>query len=78
MFQKNPGEVAVESTQGGWVASRLDRIIPFDLASRPGVQETTQHTLSQAVAGDLVDQYLAALNAKIGVKIDRSQLSHEE
>jgi peptidyl-prolyl cis-trans isomerase D len=78
MFAKVAGDVAVAASQGGWTAARLDRIIPFDPAARPGLRQTTQRTLSQAVAGDLVDQYLAALNAKVGVKIDRSQLSREE
>jgi len=78
MFAKNSGEVTVASAPGAWVVARLAEIVPFDPAKRDDVAQTARRTVSQTVAGDLIDQYLAALNARFGVKIDRSQISREE
>lgn len=57
---------------------RLAKVIPFDPAQQPKVTDTAQRQVTTALAGDLIEQYLAALNASIGVKVDRSQLSREE
>lgn len=78
LFKAPVGNVASSATQGGWVVGRLAKIIPFDPAQQPRDSEAAQRRISAAVAGDLVDQYLAALNASIGVKVDRSQLAREE
>jgi len=78
LFAGAPGQVVVDSADGGWLVARLARVIAFDPASHPKDAESARSTLSQAVSGDLMDQYLAALNAKVGVKVDRSQLSREE
>ena len=76
LFKASIGAVASGPAQGGWVVARLAKVIPFDPAQGNG--DAAQRRISQAVAGDLLDQYLAALDASIGVKVDRSQLSREE
>ncbi|MBC7952414.1 MAG: peptidyl-prolyl cis-trans isomerase [Rhodospirillaceae bacterium] len=78
LFNASAGGVASSATQGGWVVGRLAKVIPFDPAQQPRDSDAAQRRISAAVAGDLVDQYLAALNASIGVKVDRSQLAREE
>lgn len=78
MFKATPGGAATAAVQGGWVAGRLAKIIAFDPAQAPQAMDAAQRRVSTAVAGDLVDQYLAALTASIGVKVDRSQLAREE
>ena len=78
MFTKSVGEVGIDAVQGGWVAARLAEIRPFDPAAHADTVATARRALEQRMSGDLADQFLAALNAKLGVKIDRSQLTHEE
>lgn len=78
MFRADLGGVASSATQGGWVVGRLAKIIPFDPAQQRKVTDTAQRQVTATLAGDLIEQYLAALNASIGVKVDRSQLSREE
>ena len=78
MFAKATGQVAIAPVQGGWMVARLASIVAFDPAHRAEVAQTARRTISQSVAGDLIDEYLAALDARYRVKIDRSQLSREE
>lgn len=78
LFAAGLGGVASAPAQGGWVVGRLAKVIPFDPAQQPKVTDTAQRQVTTALAGDLIEQYLAALNASIGVKVDRSQLSREE
>lgn len=78
LFKTPVGGVASAAIQGGWVVGRLAKITPFDPAQQTADTDAAQRRISAAVAGDLVDQYLAALNASIGVKVDRSQLAREE
>ncbi|MBC7905437.1 MAG: peptidyl-prolyl cis-trans isomerase [Rhodospirillaceae bacterium] len=78
LFKAQVGSIAISATQGGWVVARLAKVIPFDPAQQPRDSDAAQRRISAAVAGDLVDQYLSALNASIGVKVDRSQLAREE
>lgn len=78
LFDKAVGDVAVADASTGWVVARLAAVKPVDLAQRPDAVKTIATSLSQSVASDLADELLAGLNAQIGVKIDRSQLSREE
>jgi peptidyl-prolyl cis-trans isomerase D len=78
LFDKAVGDVAVADASTGWVVARLAAVKPVDLAQRPDAVKTIATSLSQSVASDLSDELLAGLNAQIGVKIDRSQLSREE
>ncbi|MCR6631989.1 MAG: hypothetical protein NVV74_19145 [Magnetospirillum sp.] len=78
MFKGQPGAVASTAIQGGWVIGRLAKVIPFDPAQQPQVVDNAGRQVSQALGNDLIEQYLAALNAAVGVKVDRSQLSREE
>lgn len=78
LFAAAPGAVASSAAQGGWVIGRLAKVIPFDPTQQPKVADTTQRQVSAMLGGDLIEQYLAALNAAVGVKVDRSQLTREE
>jgi peptidyl-prolyl cis-trans isomerase D len=78
LFKAQPGGVASSATDGGWMVGRLAKVVPFDPAQQPKVVETAERQVTQALAGDLIEQYLSALNAAVGVKVDRSQLSREE
>ncbi len=78
MFDAQPGAVAVDAGKADWVAARLSRIIPFDPAAHADTVKAAHAELAKSIAGDLVDEYLAALNAKYGVKVDRAELNREE
>ncbi|HTH17840.1 MAG TPA: peptidyl-prolyl cis-trans isomerase, partial [Magnetospirillum sp.] len=78
LFKAQPGGVAQGAVQGGWVIGRLDKVIPFDPAQQAKVVAAATAQTSQALSGDLIEQYLSALNAAVGVRIDRSQLAREE
>jgi Parvulin-like peptidyl-prolyl isomerase len=78
LFKAEADGVATAPMQGGWVAGRLAKVVPFDPAQGAAAVADAERRISAAIGGDLVDQYLAALSASIGVKVDRSQLSREE
>ncbi len=78
MFKGATGTVATGAAQGGWVVARLAKVIPFDPAQQPKATEAAAKRVAGALSGDLIDQYIAALHADIGVKVDRSQVSREE
>ncbi|MDA8231735.1 MAG: peptidyl-prolyl cis-trans isomerase [Magnetospirillum sp.] len=78
MFDKAVGQTAVAAAQDGWMVARLARIVPFDPATGADAVKTARESVSKQIGGDLIDEYLSALSAKFGVKVDRSQLTHEE
>ncbi|CUW40669.1 putative peptidyl-prolyl cis-trans isomerase [Magnetospirillum sp. XM-1] len=78
LFKAQPGGVAVAPVQGGTLVARLTSVVPFDVNANPAVTNAARQRVSQAVATDIADQYIAALNASIGVKVDRPQLTREE
>lgn len=78
LFKAQPGGVAIAPVQGGTLVARLTNVVAFDLAANPAVTQAARQRVSQAVATDIADQYIAALNASIGVKVDRPQLTREE
>lgn len=78
LFKADIGGVSTAATQGGWVIGRLAKVVPFDPAAQPKQSDAAQRQVTAALAGDLIEQYLAALNSTIGVRVDRSQLAREE
>lgn len=78
LFQGTAGAVATGAAQGGWVVARLAKVIPFDPAQQPTATDAAAKRVSSTLSGDLIDQYIAALHADLGVKVDRSQVSREE
>ena len=78
VFDSAQGDVAVSELPDGWVLTKLAQIIPTDPAAHPEQVERIKRAASQALAGDMSDTFLAGLDAKVGVKVDRSQLTHEE
>lgn len=78
LFAADPNEVIVAPQPGGVALARIVRIVPFDPAASPAVNDADRRRVAQALANDIAEQYVAALNASIGVKLDKSQLSSEE
>ena len=78
LFKAQPGGIATGSLQGGTLVARLARVEAFDMAANAAVTQAARLRVSQAVATDIADQYIAALNTSIGVKVDRPQLTREE
>lgn len=78
LFKAEIGGVASSAIQGGWAVGRLAKVVPFAPEANAKVTDAAQRQITTSLAGDLIEQYLAALNANIGVKVDRSQLSREE
>lgn len=78
MFDGKPGTVAATATREGWMVARLDKVVPFDAKADSKAAEQIRQRTTNAVAVDLIDQFIAALHADIGVKVDRSQLAREE
>lgn len=78
LFRDQPGAVAVGATQGGWIVARLTKVVPFDPAQQEQAMQGATRRISATLSGDLVEQYIAALNSSLGVKVDRSQLTREE
>ena len=78
LFKNKPGNVAVGPLQAGTVVALLHQVIAFDPAANAAAAEGARRKVSQAVASDITDQYIAALNLAFGVKVDHSQLTREE
>lgn len=78
MFRAQVGGVAVGAYQGGHVVARLARVVPWDPAGDATAAEAARARIAQAVSNDIVDQFVSALNAAIGVKIDRSQINRDD
>lgn len=78
LFKGAPGTVATGAVQGGWVIARLTKVVPFEPAQQAKAMDVAAKRVSATLSGDLIDQYLAALHADLGVKVDRSQVSREE
>ncbi|CAA7614581.1 Parvulin-like peptidyl-prolyl isomerase [Candidatus Terasakiella magnetica] len=78
LFRAAQGGVAVGTMPNGVLVARLAKIIPVNPSENMAATAGARRQISQAVATDIVDQYLAALNASLGVKVDRSQLATEE
>jgi peptidyl-prolyl cis-trans isomerase D len=78
IFDVTEGEIVSAETPDGWVVARLSQIKPIDPSAHPEKIQSVRSQTSQAIAGDLAESFLSALDAKVGVKIDRSQLTREE
>ncbi|OAN52896.1 parvulin peptidyl-prolyl isomerase [Paramagnetospirillum marisnigri] len=78
LFRQQPGGIALGALQTGTLVARLASVVAFDPNANPAVTEAARRRVSQAVANDITDQYLSALNTTFGVKVDRPQLTREE
>ncbi|MBR9970692.1 peptidyl-prolyl cis-trans isomerase [Magnetospirillum sulfuroxidans] len=78
MFDGKPGTVGAAATRDGWMVAQLDKVVPYDGKTDAKAAEQLRLRTASAISVDLIDQYIAALNAEIGVKVDRSQLAREE
>ena len=78
LFKDPPGGVAVGDLPNGTMVAHLNKVIAFDPAANAAITEASRRKVSQIVASDITDQYIAALNVAFGVKVDRPQLTREE
>jgi len=78
LFAAQPGEVISAPLPNGVVLGRIEQVIPYDAAAAGAAGEANRRRLAQTLTNDIAEQYIAALNASIGVKLDKSQLSSEE
>lgn len=77
MFKAAPGDVALAEGGGGVVVARLLRVVVPETRDARALAEEGRR-VATAVSGDLLGQYLAALRADLGVKVDRKQLVRDE
>ena len=59
----------------GWYVIWLDKIIPGNVNSEPGLIQATQAELARAVGEEYVQQFAAAIKAAIGVKKNDSAIA---
>ncbi|MDO8606404.1 MAG: SurA N-terminal domain-containing protein [Phaeospirillum sp.] len=78
LFRAQLGGVAIGSLQTGTLVAKLHKVMSFDPNANLAVTEAARRRVSQTVASDIADQYIAALNVSFGVKVDRPQLTREE
>nr|CAM75395.1 peptidyl-prolyl cis-trans isomerse D [Magnetospirillum gryphiswaldense MSR-1] len=78
LFDGKPGRVEAAPSRDGWMVAQLDKVMAFDAKADAKAAEQIRKRTNSAVSVDLIDQYIAALNVEMGVKVDRSQLSREE
>jgi peptidyl-prolyl cis-trans isomerase D len=78
MFSASLGGVTIGNVHGGSLVARVAKIVPFDPGQNRPAAEAAGRRVGQTVSADIVEQYLSAVNAAVGVKVDRAQLSHEE
>lgn len=71
-FTLQPGESELVTTPDGAVVVTLNKVIPADAAADPAAVDRIRQQLAQQMAGDLVDEMVAALRERYGVKVNRS------
>jgi peptidyl-prolyl cis-trans isomerase D len=75
--QSQPGGIALVAVPGGTLVARLKSIIPADLKAQPGQYDRLKQQLEQAVTGDLMREYLAALETTYGVRVNASVINQQ-
>lgn len=75
VFTLPPAGVAVVPTAGGAVAARLQQVIPADPQKDAAAYAALRQRMGEAVAGDLVDQFVAALHATHSVRVNQSVIN---
>ena len=78
LFDGKPGIGASAPARDGVMVAQLTKIAAFDPQAGAKLVEQIRARISASLSADLVEQYIAALNDDIGVKVDRSQLAREE
>ena len=78
VFDSAEGDVATTELPDAWIVTRLAQVKPAELTAHPEQIDRVKHMAAQALAGDISETFLSALETKVGVKVDRSQLMHEE
>ncbi|WP_158240502.1 SurA N-terminal domain-containing protein [Telmatospirillum siberiense] len=72
--QQKTGGVSVVTTQGGTLVARLTQIIAADPKAQPDQFSKARDQLSQTLANDVMQQYLTALRADIGVHVNNGAI----
>lgn len=72
--QPKAGGVSVVAAQGGTILARLSSIVPADPKAQADQFNRARDQLSQTLANDIMQQYLMALRADIGVHINNGAI----
>jgi peptidyl-prolyl cis-trans isomerase D len=77
MFKAQLGGVAVVALPGGSMVARLKSVIPADPQTQAAALTQTRRQLSQAIAADVMQQYVAALEKDYGVTIHNALIEQQ-
>ena len=61
--------------QSGWYVVKLDRIVAGNAATQPGVIAATRRDLGQSVGREYVEQFVKAIRASLGTKVDAAAVA---
>lgn len=70
--QPQPGGISVVATQGGTMVARLTSIIAADPKAQPDQYNHARDQLSQTLANDAMQQFVAALSKDYGVHVNNA------
>lgn len=70
-FRLQPGRADLVNTPDGAVVVVLQKILPADPQADAAILAQTRQQLGQQMASDVIDQLVAALHARHGVKVNR-------
>lgn len=62
-----PGTTKVLAGQGGWVLVHVDRIVPGNVASQPGLVEASRREVGSSLPGEMAEGLARASMAAVGV-----------
>ncbi len=77
MFKGQPGDVQVIPTAQGSAVARLKQVIPADAKAASGLYDRTRAQLSQALATDLQQQFMMALEKEKGVTVNTAVIERQ-
>jgi len=77
MFKAQLGGVAVVALPGGSMVARLKSVIPADPQAQAAAFTQTRQQLSQAIAADVMQQYVAALEKDYGVTVHNALIEQQ-
>ena len=77
LFSMTPGSVKLleAPARRGWFVVKLDRVIPGDAATTPGLIDATRSQLGGVVGEEYVEQFAKAAQAEVGVKRNASAIA---
>lgn len=74
IFAAKPGAVVMAPSKNGYAVAEVKKILEADIEKDTKALEEVRQEALEAMAGDVLDQYAAALRKKYGVKVNRSAI----